>query len=536
MTSFGSENFFTLSHLPGLPPLVSASCERLIFAWWDREVAYSRFDAKSIKAVSNGEDPLQRILIQVSHCLNIPIRKLISLQGEENITSAAVSDSGNLLAIATNSSCRLFALAKRSSRDTTKIRKLETPSLSTTGARLIQFSPDGNWLLLVKPDSQLCVYRIVQDENAKPKFRVMGPTDLERTERHGAAQQDPLASYRFTVCRVAWSSDSHMIACGDLSGYIDTWTLSNAESTTEVANGSNETSSDGLVNGHSNGSHVDSKEHDAEDLSPLILGQRWNASRKRLPRLPSMLAVLSFRPAKHSQQKRNEIQDSIHTIAQPSDTDDRLIAVTSHNEVYEYHILEGRLTEWSKRNPPASFPGEFRIIKDRTTGCIWDVTGSKQRLWLHGSTWLWMFDLSRDLPQEADKAKLQNSTPSPEPGDHLRDAVIAGRKRKRGDDEDSIVPDVAETSDDDDDYAATSTVLTHFRRSEADPSDALADDTTPPHHWHTFKYRSILGIVPLVKTLDKDDDDDGPDIEVALVERPLWEMDVELPFLSTGGR
>jgi U3 small nucleolar RNA-associated protein 4 len=46
--------------------------------------------------------------------------------------------------------------------------------------------------------------------------------------------------------------------------------------------------------------------------------------------------------------------------------------------------------------------------------------------------------------------------------------------------------------------------------------------------WHTYKYRDLLGIVPL-SSLSGDDEEQGPseNLEVALIERPMW--DVELP-------
>lgn len=46
--------------------------------------------------------------------------------------------------------------------------------------------------------------------------------------------------------------------------------------------------------------------------------------------------------------------------------------------------------------------------------------------------------------------------------------------------------------------------------------------------WHTYKYRDILGIVPL-SSLYSDDQEQGlsENLEVAVVERPMW--DVELP-------
>lgn len=59
----------------------------------------------------------------------------------------------------------------------------------------------------------------------------------------------------------------------------------------------------------------------------------------------------------------------------------------------------------------------------------------------------------------------------------------------------------------------------------------------PPRWWHTYKYRDVMGIVPLSpsSSLDEefvvenggDEGSGGSNLEVAVIERPMW--DVELP-------
>jgi U3 small nucleolar RNA-associated protein 4 len=53
----------------------------------------------------------------------------------------------------------------------------------------------------------------------------------------------------------------------------------------------------------------------------------------------------------------------------------------------------------------------------------------------------------------------------------------------------------------------------------------------PRRWWHTYKYRDILGIVPLGggsgDVLEEEDQSPSGILEVAVVERPMW--DVELP-------
>ena len=98
MTSFGTEHFLTLSHLPSLPSLVSAARERLMFAWWDREVAYGRLRGELLKELSRNRslgvpeerDPTQRILIQVCQTANIQ-SPMLNLRREKRILRQSLS-------------------------------------------------------------------------------------------------------------------------------------------------------------------------------------------------------------------------------------------------------------------------------------------------------------------------------------------------------------------------------------------------------------------------------------------------------------
>ena len=65
----------------------------------------------------------------------------------------------------------------------------------------------------------------------------------------------------------------------------------------------------------------------------------------------------------------------------------------------------------------------------------------------------------------------------------------------------------------------------------AQREEETPDEEKPPPHWHTFKYRPILGIVPLGTAAEGGEGGTGR-VEVALVERPLWEM--ELPARYQG--
>lgn len=227
-------------------------------------------------------------------------------------------------------------------------------------------------------------------------------------------------------------------------------------------------------------------------------------------------------------------------------------------------------------------------------GAVWDVQGRNERIWLYGVAWLWMFDLSRDLPAKDHKDSKALVTNGEKPTKQLKrkrgqeshddesksrskhdtgagskiDASklnlgIGAKIRKiDGEDDDNVKlitlgreqEDVS-ASDEEDGYAPANenvTALQRLRRNEqaetngatdhSEMDDAGDDDDRSmkptrherPSHWHTFKYRPILGIVPLAGEPDDESNDDRedtqPGLEVALVERPLWDLDLPLRF------
>ena len=100
------------------------------------------------------------------------------------------------------------------------------------------------------------------------------------------------------------------------------------------------------------------------------------------------------------------------------------------------------------------------------------------------------------------------------------------------DDEDDIMQD----GDDDDDTETSHQPLALLRRTTSQDAPAETEDSTvvavngtkrSEHWWHTFKYRPILGIVPV----SGDDTAHAP--EVVLVERPSWDLDLPPRFVGT---
>ncbi|KAL8866551.1 MAG: hypothetical protein Q9174_006237 [Haloplaca sp. 1 TL-2023] len=257
--------------------------------------------------------------------------------------------------------------------------------------------------------------------------------------------------------------------------------------------------------------------------------------------------------------------------------------------MYEINVLAGQISDWSRRNPTSALPKQFRDIRDRGMGCVWDIASpspsspKRERIWLYGSGWLWMFDLSQNLPIAEDS----ESEPEQQNG-RIQEGwgTKKHRKRKRGRDEDGKTKMIEEDghvngefkhreerdtgagskaemeelhtgvgrkmrkvegektafihldnsnqrnrnpdSDDDneDNDAApeqgSSKALMTLRRGEK--TNQQQQDQSPAY-WGTYKYRPILGIVPMGEGGDADGAM-GRGVEVALVERPMFEVDL----------
>ncbi len=481
---------------------------------------------------------------------------------------------------------KLFHL--RPKLDLLKVRKLKTPpSVAKKGAKVVKFSPDARWLLTVSPDDNITMYRLIEKERPKSSTQVLEKSvTLRRLSREISTtipQDGSLGDYTKSIRSVAFSSDSRILAVADNLGYLDTWVLEGYEDLTQDVNGE--------TNGHGSDSSSGDSDEDEEKDPLIIMGQHWirNPAASLLPKLPSTPLVLSFRPSTtlasplltdgNTAIHPTRLNPHPHSHDLPID-EDRLLVVTSENQTYEFNILSGKLSNWSRRNPPRSLPGKFREFRDPAKGIIWDVKGQNERIWLYGVNWLWMFDLSQDLSTEelqkgvskdhghgatGLKRKRQaegvylNPRNDTGAGSKILDSELrtgVGRRVRRihgakADDIKWIDLDrerEAATDDEDDYVSSHASALVSLRRDEKDDGDeqAIADGQTSskdvtsvmkratgrPPHWHTTKYRPILGIVPLDDRIDdgsgqEEDGITGCGIEVALVERPLW--DVELP-------
>lgn len=502
---------------------------------------------------------------------------------------------------------RIFVMRLKSGM--LKVQKLENTQtiadLSKRQARMIQFSPDTKWLATVGVDNSIQLYRRSEMDRSKmcPHF-LQTSVELKRLHRDTSntkAKDASLGNYHRSVNRIAFSADSRILAVSDISGFLDTWVIEGQEDLTQR----NEEESNLAVAANKSDSS-DEEESEEGDSRTTILGEHWirNPTASMLTKLPAAPLILAFRP---STMQTTEILKIGNIGVHPTrhnphphshdlpNGEDRLFVLTAENQIYEFNVLSGRISDWSRRNPTSSLPQEFRDLKNRAKGAVWDERGQNERIWLYGVSWLWMFDLSGDLPRVDNEQKDVNVT------NGISKEVSLKRKRGYDDDEDMSSRPRTDTgagskianselgigigrrmhrfdgadaassqwleldatqdifSDEEGDYALADNepdqALIKLRRgntdtnghminghveysSDADTSDnddtrnAKTKDGKRPAYWHTYKYRPILGIVPLGSETDDEaaigeEDDGSPSgVEVALVERPLFEMDL----------
>ncbi|ESZ94051.1 hypothetical protein SBOR_5577 [Sclerotinia borealis F-4128] len=537
LAQFGQENQRALPFLPQPSIIQSSTRKRLMMSWWDREIHIWRINGLSES--TNSDEP------EVAAANRKLVAKIL-VRGESNITSATLNAAGNLVAISTVADIKLFRLKARKPEEGEglKISPVAVPSAFSSGARSIQFSPDGNWLSIVRDDSSIAVARILQDEETPSSFSVIPQLSrLSRLDRNISKTKllGGLGAYERTVTQTAFSSDSRILVVSDLAGFVDTWVLEGIEDLTQ---GLEETQEDDASDDDSD----DGLDVEEEKKPKLIFGQHWtqNPSATRIPKLPAAPVVLSFRPSMRPAQINGATPPATRNTPQPIShelpvAEDRLVIVTSTNEIYEFEVLAGSLTPWSRRNPTSTFPLAFRKLGDLARGCIWDISNGRERIWLHGVGWLWMFDLSQDFHFENEEAEENG------------ESEIAGNKRKRFQQGKSGAGGMIDTDEKETGMSRKIRKLIHEEETQEteldieaikDAMDVDSEDDDremklllreksqksedekfggPAQTYKTFKYRPILGVVEI-----GEGGEGGP--EVAIVERPIWEADLPMRY------
>lgn len=311
-----------------------------------------------------------------------------------------------------------------------KVKKLEIPSsLSADGARLVSISPDNKWLCVVRPNSDIYLANIVPASSPQERPQILPKlAKLKRVERHSRHEKGShgtLGPYERTIRCIAFSDDSKMLASGDLGGCIDTWILEKC---------GDEAQKRLKTNGRSSSvSSDDDDSSDEEDNPPVIQGQRWipTPQESPIPRMKSGILFISFRPQNPTQPQT--LTNGNHaTLKSQNPTEDRLMVLTGEHQLAEFNTLKGKLSDWSRRNPKGCLPAEFSAIKDRAMGALWDIKGGRERFWLYGPNWMWMFDLSQDFPSPEEGDPTKNDNDTAEPVAQIDNKPASSNKRKRG--------------------------------------------------------------------------------------------------------
>lgn len=482
----------------------------------------------------------------------------IAVNGDESIAEAALSQDGQLLAVAAASETRLFRLVPTADAtvDSVKVQKVKLEA-SLPGGSAVRISPDQKWLSIISHANEVILFRFTDGEDGVHVSRK--PFRLARSKR--GADTSSLQTYRRAITRQQFSADSRVLALTDLSGFIDCWTLEGEEDLSAPAVEMKDDEDDS--------SNDSSSEDEDEDVESKSYGQFWKTmeSAKSLPQLDSSALLLSFRPGKkirRTQQNGVKPKQQVNganekSEVHPSDGEEEeeeegagliekanekyeLLVLTASHQLYELDLSTGKLTDWSRRNTTDRLPEAFHKLKDRAMGGYWHTRPDAQRLYLYGSNWLFMFDVDKNLEGPEQKEE-QNLIARPNKrkwegesgaGDKLRDEDYTGfkpgvvitqdgaasQKRIKKEEQQNLikVEGEEEDADEDDEHDA------HASRSLRVKQDADAQVNTedaeegPRRTWHSFAYRPILAVVPLNETAEY--------IETVIVERPSWELDL----------
>jgi U3 small nucleolar RNA-associated protein 4 len=487
----------------------------------------------------------------------------LALQGEENIISVSISRDGGLLAVATASTVKLFQLLQPQAGVGAglRIRKLDMPSIA--GAKTVKLATTGKWLAAVTAADEIQLVRIVRTEDPTDAPRALEKVQpLYRLDRN-TTTQSPLSSssgsYESSIVLAEFSKDGNVFAVVDLAGYVDTWVTEGHEDSTAP-----EIDIDDSAAAVKEGDDSEDEEEANEQIT--FLGQHWirNPSAHLLPRLESTPVLLSFQPSSDTDRPESNGNPAVHPTRHnphprshelPS-ADYRLLLVSAEHQLYIFDVMSGRLSEWSRRNPQSSYPREYKQLDLPAKGCIWDVAESQQRIWLYGEKWLFMFDLTKDFPtldaEHAGKKRkrdaFKNNSGAGDAVPAKEAPVIKLRKFQSNDDAGRQkwidINATGRNPADDDDDEDSAQALSSLRRSNTQDSEHVNGESEDPVNgggvveevetqkksessWHTFKYRPILGIVPI----SGDDRFSAP--EVVLVERPSWDLGLTERFVGT---
>ncbi|KAF3918300.1 Cirhin [Orbilia brochopaga] len=450
---FAEENQYTLSALPqyqvcgatvGKGLAHGESSARLLVARYDREVKIWR--VASLDEVEAADDV--ELYGAVDEEQGRKLVGEIMVNTDENISSVAISPAGDLLAISTLATVKLFHLRSRKSSALLRISKLELPaSIADLGARQLLFSPTGKYLVVIAPNSEPYIVKItasLADNDEKPSFDFSPPQHLDRKDRGPSftnstklRRKDGVIAlgrgYERQISHVCFSPSEHHLFAADVGGWMEAWSLE---------------------------------------------AGKYKLIKSALPRLPSSPAAICFRPPAASTPDSTEV-----------------FVMTADHTLHEFDISSGQVTAWSARNS-TRLPRAFTKLKDRCFGMLAVNEPKKgRRIWCHGHGWVYMFNVDRDLPPLKPKATRDDTS-----------SAATGVKRKR-----TVMTSGAgaEAIGTRRDMVKGTEVTVVGKCIEAEEEEDLADvdDVESEDEFLVDKVRNDRAVTGAVEIIDSDDSD-----------------------------
>ncbi|KAF3909335.1 Cirhin [Dactylellina cionopaga] len=353
LRKFAEEYQYTLSALPQqqICQTSSSADSRLLVAKFDREVKIWRIN--TIDEVEAADDV--ELYGAVDEDQGRKFVGGIVVNADENISSAAISSSGNLIAISTMATIKLFHLRPRKSTVLLRISKLELPEkIASIGARKVVFSPDGKYLAFIAPNSEPYIFKITAeiDTDGKATFEFGNLQHLDRKDGGPAIANNKLQKkdgvialgrgYEHQINQVSFSPKGKYLFAADLGGWMEAWTVEDAKK------------------------------------------GKWKLIKASLPRLPASAVAAGFRPL------------LVDNEAGRGDSSEVLV-MTSDHSLHEFDVVTGQVTPWSARNSER-LPRQFLKLKDRCFGIsVVEAKGKGRRMWCWGHGWVFMINVDRDL-------------------------------------------------------------------------------------------------------------------------------------------
>jgi len=446
----------------------------------------------------------------------------------------ATNKDGTFLVVAQASSgIKAFHLIHKGnpcSSEDLEIRRVDVPDqLAQSRASLLTISPDSRWLSLVADSSNVLVAKIDEGHEFEGVRWVgsIGPKlqTLKRLKRDipRDVALDPLYEYRRTITKVTFSPDGNILVAADLGGYIDVWEL---KATTH--NGTDKLEDD--ASDSSDDESIDGKQDDVLDWK-----KHWTlpGSSSGLPQIKFSIAALSV----NTGIKYPQLSTKDNSTKSPTDQY-TLLVVTAPFNVLAFNPLTGALCRWSRHNNFVHMPPKMADSVDCIKGIIWHGP----RAWIYGFSSLFMLNLSVDTGVIPTLAKLHRKRKAPNSGagDEVHDEDVRFKARKVQKtttaggkveklEEKSVVAESFEGELEFFDYdSGARGELQKLRGSkvdgDGDGKEVVAVNGTGLSgrrrpYLETFRYRHVMGVVPLGDPAVGDDPDQP--LEVAIVEWPF---------------